>query len=185
MRGFWSVLRRVTPSMWLLRAVVWVTGVALALLAVPESLRTPPVVLATVVLAGCAAAAPDSPWVSVVAYAAVLTWVLATTTGSSVTTFHVVGIAVALYLHHTSAALAALVPPDAVLPWRALRSWALRCVAVLLAAAVVSAGALAASRWLGTVDSTWLPLAGFGALVLAGYGLVRLARSPGSSPPTA
>jgi hypothetical protein len=128
--------RRATRLGLAVRVVVWASGFAAMLLAMPAMVPVAtglPVVAALMLLP---AARPRGRWVSIVAVAAIgllAVRLAATTPAQPVLLAGAVG--GLLYLHHSTAALAAQVRTDVVIPPAALRHWAARVGLVLAASA--------------------------------------------------
>lgn len=167
-----------------IRLLLFCCAVTALLLVVPLHLPPPFGVLApvgVVALALAAAALPDGPLPAVVMYTVAVCWVGTTTFGGQrVDLLRLVVLTCLTYLVHTLAALAAFVPPDAVLPQgsRPLRRTLVRAGWVLAATAAV--GALTASA-LTLLDGRTSAVAPFGvvaALVAAAFAGRRVLRSP-------
>jgi hypothetical protein len=161
----------------LVRGVGFAAGQVALLLSVPAALRDPQIVLAMLVLAGVTAVFPASRWVSVLEYLAVGAWFATTTLQLyEVTPARVVGLAAAVYLHHSACALAAVTPVDGVVAPRVLVEWLLRTGFVLAASVPLGLLALSLPGLLGRSGQVVVPVLGLAALVLAGLGLVHLAQ---------
>lgn len=161
----------------MVRGVAFGAGQAALLLSVPSELLNPQIGLAVLVLAAVTAVAPGSQWVSVLEYLAVGAWLVTTTVQLyEITPARILGLAVATYLHHSACALAAGMPADAVVAPRVLLDWALRNAVVVAVSVPVGLLVLNLPALLGRSGQVAVPVAGLAALVLAGLGLVRLAR---------
>lgn len=116
--GFAAVLVVLAPTAWLGRGAVVAAVLALLPMASPGSGRVAWLEVATVALVGLVAAT--------------------TATGLSLPALVLVGSL--LYLHHTTAALAAQLRTDTVVAPVLLRRWAIRAGGVIAGSAVLSAG---------------------------------------------
>ncbi|MFI6818137.1 hypothetical protein ACIBG7_37480 [Nonomuraea sp. NPDC050328] len=117
-----------------MRVLVAATGVAALLVALPAGLLAVPVWPAGAVLVGlCAAVLPGSAAPGVTVAAGAVAWTLG---GGGLGSALTVG--TLLYLHHTSAALAALTPVSSALSTSLVRGWAARTALVLAASALLS-----------------------------------------------
>jgi hypothetical protein len=146
--------RRVTPVGLAVRVVVWVTGLtALVIAAAPVVNPVGGLVLA-MVLASLATGWPGTAWVSLLEFGAVAMLVVAVGQGAA-SLVEVGLVAALLYLHHTTAALAAQVRTDTLLSGVVLRHWLARAGAVLGVSVVVGAGIVA----LPVTQPDWSPSA--------------------------
>lgn len=168
-------LERLTPLPALLRGGLFLAATAALVLATPAGLRTSPVVLTGLLaLAATVALAPRGPLPTVLILAAAGGWVLTTEGyGQPVTPLRVLLLAGLLYLVHSLATLAAVVPTDAVVAADVVRRWLGRALAVVAGATGLSAAALAALAGLPAGRSVAATLAG---LVLAAALPIAVAR---------
>jgi hypothetical protein len=118
------MVARATAGPLLVRGTVAVSAFAALLLAYPvETVRGAPVGLLLVV-AVLPALRPRGKLVTTVVIAAVLGWLLATTVyAERVTVWRLAALACALYLLHTTAALASVLPYDTVVAPSVLLGW--------------------------------------------------------------
>lgn len=173
------VLGRIAVGPLLVRAVAFGAGLGALVWSVPAVLLNPRLVAVLAVLALVTAVVPATAWVSVLEYFSVVLWLVTTTVfGDHITATQILGLAAAIYLHHSACTLAAAMPVDAVVAPRVLAGWVLRTGTVV--AGSVPAGLLLLSlpELLGRSSAVLVPLVGLAALVVAGLGLVRLARQP-------
>ncbi|MGH3655437.1 MAG: hypothetical protein ACRDUA_02155, partial [Micromonosporaceae bacterium] len=146
-------------------------------LAVPIPMWAGRLVFGAVLLAAMPAIYPGSAWVSAVEFLAVAMWFGTTTvTRYEIPPGHLLGLAVAIYLHHSWSVRAAVLPVDTAVPVRLLGDWALRTAGVLAVALPLGLLVVALPELLGRSRVVYLPVFGIVALLAAGYGLVRLAR---------
>jgi hypothetical protein len=173
------VLGRVAAGPLTVRAVALGAGLAALVLSVPAWLLNPRLVVVMSVLALVTAVVPASAWVSVLEYLAVVVW-LATTTvfRYEITPVQLLGLAVAIYLHHSACTLAAVIPADGVVAPRVLAGWAGRTGIVVAVSVGTGFLLLSLPGLVGRSSTVAVPLVGLAALVVAGLGLVRLARRP-------
>lgn len=165
-----EVVQRIGPAAVLLRGVVWVTGFAASLLAVPGSWAGRfPVLLAAAVAAALPAAAPGTWLVLALELAAAGGWLLRTL-GTSIAWAPLMALAAALYLHHLSGALAARLPGEALLVAGVLRRWIARAAWVLAVTGVLAAVALGLDDRIDRVSTVVVPVVGVVlAVTVAGY----------------
>src|SRR5262249_4619710 len=121
----------------LIRMIAILAGIGAVLLASPGELLSTRLPAFIVVAGGSAVAVgffPRSRWVGTFLLAVVGLW-LVTTIGYEVDAglARIGGLAACIYLTHAAAALAAVLPYDAVVPGRVLRRWAGRVATVLVA----------------------------------------------------
>ncbi len=179
-----GLARRVRIAAVFLRGGVFAAGlVALALVTPTEFVaRAPvPVVLLAVGIALAPALLPGTWLVLAVELAIVVAWLARTTaTGMEITWAPLVGLAAALYLHHSASAIAAAVPLDVRLVRGVVRGWAGRVGGVVAVTAVLAGVALPVSTRFGDVEFVAIPVLGaLLALVVAGLLAYALRRQPG------
>ncbi len=173
------VVGRIAVGPLLVRAVAFGAGLAALVLTVPGWLLNPRLVVAMAVFALVTAVLPGTGWVSGLEYLAVTGWLVTTTVfGEYITAAQILGLAAAIYLHHSACTLAAVMPVDAVVAPRVLAAWLLRTGAVVAGSVLAGVLVLSLPELLGRSSAILVPLVGLAALVLAGLGLVRLARQP-------
>jgi hypothetical protein len=145
-----AMIRRAAPGPLLVRAGIFVTAVAAIVTAYPASVLHSRSALMLVALAAVPAVAPRGQWPTAVALATVAGWLLSTIGyGDPVTLWRLVALAAMLYLSHSLAALAAVLPYDAVVSPDALARWLLRASAVVAASALLALVALVGAAALG------------------------------------
>jgi hypothetical protein len=145
-----SVLARATAVPLLVRGVVWFAGAAAVLLALPADTLASGSAWLLFGLVLVPAALPRTPAVTVVILVPVVGWVVsAGGYGQPEWLLRLVGLASALYLQHTAAALAAHLPYDAIVSPDAVLRWFARSGLVLLGTAVVAVYALVAADLIG------------------------------------
>ncbi|HYN96490.1 MAG TPA: hypothetical protein VES42_21830 [Pilimelia sp.] len=145
-RDVLTVVTRATPVPLAVRCAVFLAGLVAMVLAYP------PVILFTrsgvlLLLAPVVpAVAPRGRATTGVALLVVSGWVVATTAyGEPIALWRLLALAAALYLLHSLAALAAVLPYDAFVAPAAVARWVLRAAGVVLAASVLAITALAAA----------------------------------------
>lgn len=167
--------QRATPGPMAVRILLFVTTAGALALASPSSLLLG--WAAPVVFCGAAlvALAPRTRIVSVVLVLAMSGWLLSTIVfDDRVLAWRLVALAAAMYLAHTLAALAAVLPYDAVIPQGVLASWLVR--ASLIIAVSASLGILALVEAWRLWGPTYL-VASIIGVVLVGPMLWALTRS--------
>jgi hypothetical protein len=170
---------RITPGTLLVRGAAFAFAASALLVAFPgEILLLPGVAVGLVICGAVPALAPRTRITTVVLLLAVLGWIAATTTyAEPVTSARLVALACLLYLVHTTAALAAVLPYDTVVSPAVLVRWFARTVVVL---ALTAGFAVAAQLGLRAVGgSAYLVAAVAGVLLVAALsGLLALLRKP-------
>jgi hypothetical protein len=174
---------RATAVPMLVRASVWVAGAAAMALALPPEVLLSGPGLFLLAVAAIPAIAPRTSVVTVVTLVPVVAW-LASTSGYGVPTTlaRLLGLAMLLYLVHSTAALAGQLPYDAVVSPMVLLRWFARVALVLAATAVVGVYALVAGqlfRGPATLVATVVGLA-----VAVGIAAVLARFAPSRQPPS-
>ena len=164
-RAAQRAVTRATLIPLLVRCTVFVCFLAAMGFAFPPAIFFARTVAALVIVAAIPAMAPRGATTTLLIVAIVVAWVVVTAeVVEGIQLWRLLGLSTALYLGHTSAALAAVLPTDAVVAPQVLARWVARSAAVVLAAAV--AGVLLVSI-AGIGDGEVLTLAGLGGLVVA------------------
>ena len=170
---------RITAGPLVVRAVAFGAGFAALFLSLPGPLRIPQFVVLAVVLSLISAVGTGTALVSLVEYLAVCVWFGTTTMYAyAIEPGQVLGIAAAIYLHHTSCALAAVLPVDGAVAPRVLRGWLLRTGGVLVVSLALGLGVFSLPSLIGHPTGWYVPLLGLLALLAAAFGIVRLTRRP-------
>jgi hypothetical protein len=155
------VLSRATAGPLMVRAGVFAVALAALVVAFPAEMRAGYFTGVLVILAGIAAIVPRSGWVTVVILAAVAGWVVSTIWYEDpVELWRLIALASFLYLTHSLAALAALLPYDAHIPAEVTVRWLSRALAVVLGSAVLTVLLLSAANRGGERDLLAAALAG-------------------------
>jgi hypothetical protein len=182
------VIARATAGPLLVRGTVFGSALLAMLLAYPAELfRSGPGAL-VLVLAALPAMAPRGALVTVTVLAAVVGWIAATTLyaepGQPIALWRLAALAGALYLLHTTAALAAVLPYDTVVAPDVLLGWLLRAVVVIVLTAGFAVAVLVGVLPLGRAGP-YLVASILGLTVMAGLAwlLVRLRRRGGTAAP--
>jgi hypothetical protein len=136
--------------------------------------------LVLLVLAALPVLAPSTRLVTGAILTAVAGWLASTTVyGEPVSYWRLVALAGSLYGVHTLAALAAVLPLDAIVAPTVLAQWLLRAGVVLALTAVVAMFTLLAPAYLGGRRYLVASLAGLAAMIgLAGYLAALVRRRP-------
>lgn len=141
--GWRAAALRITPATLLVRGAVFACGYAALLLAYPAAVLVPalgPLALVALV----PAVAPRTRFVTVALLLAVFGWLAATTRyGEPVSLPRLAALACLLYLAHTTAALAAVLPYDTVVAPAVLVRWLTRAAVVLAVSAAFAVAAAA------------------------------------------
>jgi hypothetical protein len=116
---------------------------------------------------------PRTRWVSIVALLVILGWLVTTVVfGEEITAWRLGGLVVALYGMHSAAALAAVLPLDAVIAPGALLRWLGRTGAVLGASLVIGLGGYGAAAVIPGARSSVGPIVGSGVAAALAFLLV-------------
>jgi hypothetical protein len=155
------VLSRATAGPLLVRAGVFAVALAALVVAYPAEMRAGYFTGVLVIMAGIAGILPRSGWVTVAILAAAAGWVISTIWYEDpVELWRLIALASFLYLTHSLAALAALLPYDAQLPAEVTVRWLSRAFAVVLGSAVLTVLLLSAANQGGDRDLLVAALAG-------------------------
>ncbi|BCB86946.1 hypothetical protein [Phytohabitans suffuscus] len=166
------VLSRATAGPLLVRAGVFAVALAALVVAYPAEMRAGYFTGVLVILAAVAGVLPRSPLVTVAILAAVAGWVISTIWyDDPVELWRLIALASFLYLTHSLAALAALLPYDAYIPAEVTVRWLSRALAVVLGSAVLTVLLLSAANQGGDRDLLVAALAGL-AVALGATGLL-------------
>lgn len=139
---FKRIVARATPWPFGVRLGVFLGALAAESLAYPPQFAGGVPVVVLVALATLPALWPRTAAVSVFYLFTVVGWLVSTTLYNTVATLpRLVGLAAMLYLVHSGAALAAVLPYDAVVDPAVVARWLLRAFAVVLLAAALTIGA--------------------------------------------
>lgn len=172
-----SALARMTPVPLLARLCVWLAGAAATLLAWPAELLFGGPGLFLLAVAALPALAPRTAVVTVAVLVPVVGWLAATTAyGEWISLWRLVALAVALYLLHSTAALAAQLPYDAIVSPAVLLRWLARAGLVVAGTALVAVYALVAADLLRGRAFVAATLVGLAAAVGVAALLSRLTR---------
>lgn len=158
-------MKRLTAAPLFVRAVVFVCAAVALWAAVPSSMTSPRIAMPVVFLAALPAVFPNGGAVTGVMLTVAFGWMFgALVLGDSVSVAGTFVTAAALYLMHSFAALAAMLPHDAIVDTAVLLRWAARAGLVLAASAAVTAIVVTLAQTLPPTASTVALLAGFGVV---------------------
>jgi hypothetical protein len=153
-----AVVRRTTPAVALLRLLVFVPLIAAWTLFVALS---PLVLVVGLGLALAAALFPRQRAVGVALVTTAGTWLAMTTYfGVNVTLGQLLFLAAALYVAHSAAAFAAVLPHDTAVAPSALGRWALRTLSVVVVSLGLGVAGLFLAAWLPPQQSLAAPVLG-------------------------
>jgi hypothetical protein len=130
--------RRATGAGLAVRGAIWLSGAAALGLALAPVAGLAGALPAAAVAALLPAAAPRTPWVSLLQLAAVAATAAAVAGDATVPLPALLALGSLLYLHHTAAALGAQLRTDAVVPAAVFRHWAIRAGLVVAVSAPVT-----------------------------------------------
>lgn len=166
MTSFIARIARVTPVPLTLRVVVFLSILLGLWLAAPAPLSTPRFLLFMAFLAALPGLFPGTRAVDLVMLCVIVGWVLTTLVGGEPgEPWRVFGIAVALYVSHSAAALAAVVPYDAVVDTQVPLRWAARCCLVIAGAGLLTAGIVVVARTVTPGSSILVLLVGLAVAI--------------------
>ncbi|BCJ58529.1 hypothetical protein C1I93_18385 [Micromonospora endophytica] len=164
-RALRTTVSRITLTPLLIRLGIFLAALLGLLLAYPAELVAGQALGALVVGALLPALAPRWFWPTFVALVTVAGWLLATDGyDRPIALWRLLAVAVALYLTHTLAALAALLPYDAVVDPDLIVRWLTRTAGVLLATSVLAVLLLELAR-IGGGGAGWQAVTVAGLLV--------------------
>ena len=153
-------VRRLTAGSALVRFTTGLAALGALALAMPLREMGEWVVLFPPIAIGVAVF-PRTRWVSLVALLAIVGWLFTTIAfGGPVTPWRLGGLAVTLYVMHSGAALAAVLPFDCLVAPGTVLHWLGRTVAVLGASLAIGLGGLLAASVIPSTRSTYGPIAG-------------------------
>lgn len=161
------VADRATSGPLLVRALLFAATLVAVALAVPAGMLIGKGLAAAFVGAVVVTLAPRSRMVTTVLLATGMGWVVTTVAfDDRVLAWRLVALASAMYLVHTLAALAAVLPYDAVIPPGVLAAWLMRASGIVAISAAFGLFALVERPRLG--DSSYLIVSVFGVGVIGG-----------------
>lgn len=165
-------VRRTTSGPVIVRLAVTAAALLALLAALPASVAlTAAGIAASLTVALGAGLAPRSRWVTLVALVTVVAWLFTTFAyGGELVLWRLVTVTVGLYTMHTGAALAAVLPYDAIVSPGVLLRWLARTGMILGAGLAVGFVALVVSARLQAVSAVAAPIVGVAAV--AGLTLV-------------
>jgi hypothetical protein len=166
-----TFVRRAAPGPMLVRAGVFGAGLLAQAVAWPNAVLLGRALLVVIVIAMLPVLAPRSRLVTAAILVAVAGWLTATTAyGEPLAYWRLILLAGLLYLLHTLAALAAVLPFDAVVSPGVLSRWLLRAGVVVLLTVAVAMFTLLIPFYLGGQRYLAASLVGLAVMVgLAGY----------------
>lgn len=164
-RRLQTTVTRATMIPLLIRVALFAAFLAAMGFAFPPALFFGRTVAALVVVAALPALAPRGATTTLLVVAIVVGWVIVTAESvEGIALWRLLGLSTTLYLAHTLAALAAVLPSDALVATEVLARWVARAAAVVLAAAVC--GVLLVSV-AGIGDDEAFTVAALGGLMVA------------------
>jgi hypothetical protein len=175
--------RRMTAVPAVLRLVAAVAAFMTVLVALPAALTFGRLLVYLVPVALLLAAGvglfPGSRWVSFVELVGVGAWVVAGVAfGDPASLLRIGALGALLYLTHTAAAFAAVIPVECVVAPGVLRRWARRQALVLAGGLAIGLGGLTLAQLIPATPSLVGVLVGSLVAATLGWVLARLARTP-------
>lgn len=159
-------LARVTAVPLILRMVIFLSALLGLWLAAPAEASPPRFLLAMAFLAALPGLLPGTRLVDLVMLSMLAGWVVTTLgLGEPAEPWRVFGIGVALYLTHSAAALAAVLPYDAVVDSQVPLRWAARCGLVIVGAGVLTAAIVVMARTITPGTSVVVLLLGLAVVI--------------------
>lgn len=158
---------RITPGALLCRGLAFGFTLAALVMAIPGWALGTRTLGAAMIGGLLVAVAPATRIVTIVLLGAVAGWFVSLLNATeSLTLWRLIGFAAALYLAHSSAALAAVVPLDAVVSPEVLARWYLKSLGIVGVTAVMALVLLVGSALVVGWNTTWIAsvLGLFGAL---------------------
>ena len=173
-----ETVSRITPATLLVRGTTFVMTMIALVMAIPPFLFTPRLVLVSALAGLVVACAPGSRIVTVALILAALGWGAAWTGRlAEISPLELVAFGSVLFLTHSSASLATLIPYDAVVAPEVLVRWYVRALAIVAASALIALALLVAvsamGDFSGAAAASLAGLAAAVALVVLGVRLVR------------
>jgi hypothetical protein len=182
-RGVGRSALRATPVPLGVRCGVFLAGLVAVVLAYPAIVLFSRWGMLLLLVPLLPAAMPRGRAPTLLALLAVAGWLAATSAGAApVALWRLLALAGSLYLLHSLAALAAVLPYDAVVPLEVAARWLGRALGVVLAAAVLAVAALGAVSRTGDRAVLAASLLGLGLAVAVAVLPVWLWRRAGSPP---
>lgn len=176
-RRFRTMIERTTAVPLVVRGAVWGSSLVATAVAVPVSALATPSAVPLLFFGALAAVAPRTRMVTLAVLVPAAAWVIATaTSGAPASPVRLLLLAAALYLVHSTAALAAQLPYDAIVSPAVLRRWFARVGLVLGATAVVGMYVLLAGQVLGGAATLLATTAGLAVAVGLAAFLIHLLR---------
>jgi hypothetical protein len=174
-----TVLSRATTLPFLVRVGIALSLILAMLVAWPADVAYAQVGVLLFLLCLYPAFAPRGRATTFVILVVVAGWILATTWyGERVALWRVLAVATLIYLGHTLAALAAVLPYDSIVNANVLINWLIRAAAVVLVSAVLTVVALGLTDALAGSAFLIATLIGLAGAVAATLLLTRLLRRP-------
>lgn len=175
--------RRTTAVPAMLRLLAAVSAFGAVLVALPAALTFGRLLVylvpAALLLAVGVGLFPGSRWVSFVELVAIGGWVVAGVAfGDAASLVRIGALAALLYLTHTAAALAAVIPVECVVAPGVLRRWAGRQAVVLAATLALALGGLTLAQLIPATPSLVGVLVGALVAATLGWALARSTRAP-------
>ncbi len=171
LEAFVVAARRLGPGPMIVRAGLYLAGVVALVVAWPTNVIFGRWVLFALVIAAVPVLAPRTRLVTLTIMTAVVGWLAATTAyGEAAAYWRLVVLAASLYAVHTLAALAAVLPYDAIVSTTVLARWLLRAGLVVALTVVVAMFTLLVPEYLGGRRYLLASLVGLVLMTgLAGY----------------
>jgi hypothetical protein len=162
------LIRRTTPGPIVVRAAASAGALVALVVALPPSAVEAPAVFGLAVLSAAGVGLfPRTRWTTVSAVLTVIAWVYSTLAdGDQLVLWRVVALAAGLYLAHTGAALAAVLPHDSIVSPGVLTRWAMRTGAVLVVSLGLGLGALVVAQGLRANSTLIAPIVGLAAVAV-------------------
>ncbi len=158
---FLTMVRRTAPGPAVVRLCAAVAAAGALIVAAPSPLRTASWMPVFLVVAAGVGFLPRTRWTTIVILLAVTEWLVSTIgNGDPVTMVRTGVLAAALYAMHSAAALAAVLPYDAIVAPGVLLRWLARTGAVVVCSLVVALGGMAVLQQLRPAPTLVAPMIG-------------------------
>ncbi len=158
---FLTMVRRTAPGPAVVRLCAAVAAAGALIVAAPSPLRTASWMPGFLVVAAGVGFLPRTRWTTIVILLAVTEWLVSTIgNGDPVTLVRTGVLAAALYATHSAAALAAVLPYDAIVAPGVLLRWLARTGAVVVCSLAVALGGMAVLQQLRPAPTLVAPMIG-------------------------
>lgn len=158
---FLTMVRRTAPGPAVARLCAAIAAAGALIVAAPPPLRTAGSMAGFLVIAAGVGFLPRTRWTTIVILLAVTEWLVSTIGyGEPVTMVRIGVLAAGIYAMHSAAALAAVLPYDAIVAPGVLLRWLVRSVAVVVGSLAIALGGMAVLQQLRPAPTLVAPVIG-------------------------